>query len=232
MFERYTQDSKRVIVLASEAARSDNHNYIGTEHILLGLLLQDSAARQALEAAGLTFDQVNDKILGIIGWGQQSPSGTIPCTPRAKKVQELALRESLLLGHDKIEPEHLLLALLREGNGVAAQVLVKLGVDFNRLRSNTLQLMGASTDGTQGRTQEDSSPKGNVLHVQLVGSGGLRFALDDDSVDKLADEELALVVGALSAYVDLSKRDLAAMRRDLKRLKKRLKARSTAAEAQ
>ena len=135
MFERFTDRARRVVVLAQEEARMLNHNYIGTEHILLGLLREgEGVAAKALESLGISLDAVRQQVEEIIGQGQQAPSGHIPFTPRAKKVLELSLRESLQLGHNYIGTEHILLGLIREGDGVAAQVLVKLGADLNRVR--------------------------------------------------------------------------------------------------
>ena len=132
MFERFTDGSRRVVVLAQDEARMLNHNYIGTEHILLGLTHEGGGAARSLESLGISLDAVRQQVEEIIGRGQQAPSGHIPFTPRAKKVLELSLRESLQLGHGYIGTEHILLGLLREGDGVAAQVLVRLGADLNR----------------------------------------------------------------------------------------------------
>ena len=142
MFERFTDRARRVVVLAQEEARMLNHNYIGTEHILLGLIHEgDGVAAKALESLGISLDAVRQQVEEIIGQGQQAPSGHIPFTPRAKKVLELSLREALQLGHDYIGTEHILLGLIREGDGVAAQVLVKLGTDLNRVRQQVIQLL-------------------------------------------------------------------------------------------
>jgi ATP-dependent Clp protease ATP-binding subunit ClpA len=142
MFERFTDGSRRVVVLAQEEARMLNHNYIGTEHILLGLIREgDGVAARALESLGISLDAVRQQVEEIIGRGQQAPSGHIPFTPRAKKVLELSLRESLQLGHGYIGTEHILLGLIREGDGVAPQVLVRLGADLNRVRQQVLQLL-------------------------------------------------------------------------------------------
>src|SRR5256885_1194699 len=128
MFERFTDRARRVVVLAQEEARMLNHNYIGTEHILLGLIHEgEGVAAKALESLGISLEGVRQQVEEIIGQGQQAPSGHIPFTPRAKKVLELSLREALQLGHNYIGTEHILLGLIREGEGVAAQVLVKLG---------------------------------------------------------------------------------------------------------
>ena len=140
MFERFTDRARRVVVLAQEEARMLNHNYIGTEHILLGLIHEgEGVAAKALESLGIALEGVRQQVEEIIGQGQQAPSGHIPFTPRAKKVLELSLREALQLGHNYIGTEHILLGLIREGEGVAAQVLVKLGADLNRVRQQVLQ---------------------------------------------------------------------------------------------
>jgi ATP-dependent Clp protease ATP-binding subunit ClpC len=148
MFERFTDRARRVVVLAQEEARMLNHNYIGTEHILLGLIHEgEGVAAKALESLGISLEAVRQQVEEIIGQGQQAPSGHIPFTPRAKKVLELSLREALQLGHNYIGTEHILLGLIREGDGVAAQVLVKLGADLNRVRQQVIQLL----HGYQGK---------------------------------------------------------------------------------
>jgi ATP-dependent Clp protease ATP-binding subunit ClpC len=148
MFERFTDRARRVVVLAQEEARMLSHNYIGTEHILLGLIHEgEGVAAKALESLGISLEAVRAQVEEIIGHGQQAPSGHIPFTPRAKKVLELSLREALQLGHNYIGTEHILLGLIREGEGVAAQVLVKLGADLNRVRQQVIQLLS----GYQGK---------------------------------------------------------------------------------
>src|SRR5258707_14300417 len=128
-----------------------NHNYIGTEHILLGLIHEgEGVAAKALESVGISLEAVRQQVEEIIGQGQQAPSGHIPFTPRAKKVLELSLREALQLGHDYIGTEHILLGLIREGEGVAAQVLVRLGADLNWVRQQVIQLL----HGYQGKEQQ------------------------------------------------------------------------------
>ncbi|MET0854531.1 MAG: Clp protease N-terminal domain-containing protein, partial [Microterricola sp.] len=150
MFERFTDRARRVVVLAQEEAKMLNHNYIGTEHILLGLIHEgEGVAAKALESLGISLDAVREQVQDIIGQGQQQPTGHIPFTPRAKKVLELSLREALQLGHNYIGTEHILLGLIREGEGVAAQVLVKLGADLNRVRQQVIQLLS----GYQGKEQ-------------------------------------------------------------------------------
>ena len=148
MFEKFTDKARRVVVLAQEEAKLLNHNYIGTEHILLGLIHEgEGVAAKALEALGISLDAVREQVQEIIGQGQTAPTGHIPFTPRAKKVLELSLREALQLGHSYIGTEHLLLGLIREGEGVAAQVLTKLGADTNRVRQQVIQLL----QGFQGK---------------------------------------------------------------------------------
>jgi ATP-dependent Clp protease ATP-binding subunit ClpC len=153
MFERYTDKARRVVVLAQEEARMLNHNYIGTEHILLGLIHEgEGVAAKALESLGISLEAVRQQVEEIIGQGQQAPSGHIEFTPRVKTVLELSKREALQLGHNYIGTEHILLGLIREGEGVAAQVLVKLGADLNRVRQQVIQLL----HGYQGKDQPTS----------------------------------------------------------------------------
>ncbi|WP_147918723.1 ATP-dependent Clp protease ATP-binding subunit [Ruania zhangjianzhongii] len=148
MFERFTDRARRVVVLAQEEARMLNHNYIGTEHILLGLIHEgEGVAAKALESLNISLEAVRQQVQEIIGEGQQAPNGHIPFTPRAKKVLELSLREALQLGHNYIGTEHILLGLIREGEGVAAKVLTKLGADLNRVRQQVIQLLS----GYQGK---------------------------------------------------------------------------------
>ena len=167
MFERFTDRARRVVVLAQEEARMLNHNYIGTEHILLGLIHEgEGVAAKALESLGISLEAVRQQVEEIIGQGQQAPSGHIPFTPRAKKVLELSLREALQLGHNYIGTEHILLGLIREGEGVAAQVLVKLGADLNRVRQQVIQLLSGyqgKEPATAGGPQEGTPSSSLVL---------------------------------------------------------------------
>src|SRR5580704_17923367 len=166
MFERFTDRARRVVVLAQEEARMLNHNHIGTEHILLGLIRGgDGVAAEALESLGISLDAVRQHVGEITGQGQQAPSGHIPFTPRAKNVLDLSLREALQLGHNYIGTEHILLGLIREGEGVAAQVLVKLGADHNRVRQQVNQLLR----GSQGKEPAAAvAPSGTAPSVSLV----------------------------------------------------------------
>jgi ATP-dependent Clp protease ATP-binding subunit ClpC len=144
MFERFTQRARQVVVLAQAEARMLNLHYIGTEHILLGLLREgDGLAAKALESLGIGLDAVRQQVEEVTGRGYQAPSGHIPFTPQAKKVLELSQQEALRLGHNYIGTEHLLLGLLRESDGVAAQVLVRLGADLNRVRQEVIRLLRA-----------------------------------------------------------------------------------------
>jgi ATP-dependent Clp protease ATP-binding subunit ClpC len=143
VFERFTDRARRSIVLAQHEARRLNHNYIGTEHLLLGLVAEgEGVAAKALESLGISLEAVRTQVEEIIGRGGQAPADHLPFTPRAKKVLELSLREGLQLGHNYIGTEHILLGLIREAEGVAAQVLVKLGADLSRVRQQVIQLLG------------------------------------------------------------------------------------------
>ena len=165
LFERFTDRARRVVVLAQEEARLLNHNYIGTEHILLGLIHEgEGVAAKALESLNISLEAVRAQVEEIIGQGGSSPSGHIPFTPRAKKVLELSLREALQLGHNYIGTEHILLGLIREGEGVAAQVLVKLGADLSRVRQQVIQLLS----GYGG--QKEPAPAGGPSESPQSGS--------------------------------------------------------------
>ncbi|MCR1783574.1 ATP-dependent Clp protease ATP-binding subunit [Nocardioides carbamazepini] len=171
MFERFTDRARRVVVLAQEEARMLSHNYIGTEHILLGLIHEgEGVAAKALESLDISLEAVRAQVEEIIGQGQQAPSGHIPFTPRAKKVLELSLREALQLGHSYIGTEHILLGLIREGEGVAAQVLQKLGADLNRVRQQVIQLLSGfqGKEGTAAAASTGSSGSGDQPSSSLV----------------------------------------------------------------
>jgi ATP-dependent Clp protease ATP-binding subunit ClpA len=177
MFEKFTDRARRVIVLAQEEARMLNHNYIGTEHLLLGLIHEgEGVAARALESLGISLEDVRQNVVEMIGQGQQAPPGHIPFTPRAKKVLELSLRESQQLGHEYIGTEHILLGLIREGEGVAAQVLVKLGADLNRVRQQVLQLLRGgereetTETGAGGQWETGGGLAGTEPEVRIVGS--------------------------------------------------------------
>jgi ATP-dependent Clp protease ATP-binding subunit ClpC len=168
VFERFTDRARRVVVLAQEEARMLNHNYIGTEHILLGLIHEgEGVAAKALESLGISLDAVRQQVEEIIGQGQQAPSGHIPFTPRAKKVLELSLREALQLGHNYIGTEHILLGLIREGEGVAAQVLVKLGADLNKVRQQVIQLLNGYQSKEPSGTASEATPSTSLVLDQF-----------------------------------------------------------------
>ena len=174
MFERFTDRARRVVVLAQDEARMLNHNYIGTEHILLGLIHEgDGVAAKALESLGISLQAVRAQVEEIIGRGPEPPpAGHIPFTPRAKKVLELSLREALQLGHTYIGTEHILLGLIREGDGVAAQVLVGLGVDLNRARQQVIQLV-------TGRAElRDTAAMAGDLRAQLASVAARLAAIE------------------------------------------------------
>lgn len=176
MFERFTDRARRVVVLAQEEARMLNHNYIGTEHILLGLIHEgEGVAAKALESLDINLQGVREKVQEKIGPGQNAPSGHIPFTPRAKKVLELSLREALQLGHNYIGTEHILLGLIREGEGVAAQVLVEMNADLNKVRQQVIQLLSGYSGGDQqekagagvGQGGASGTPAGSVVLDQF-----------------------------------------------------------------
>jgi ATP-dependent Clp protease ATP-binding subunit ClpC len=214
MFERFTDRARRVVVLAQEEARMLNHNYIGTEHILLGLIHEgEGVAAKGLESLGISLEGVRAQVEEIIGQGQQAPSGHIPFTPRAKKVLELSLREALQLGHNYIGTEHILLGLIREGEGVAAQVLVKLGADLNRVRTQAAR--EGKLDPVIGRENEiervmqvlSRRTKNNPVLIGEPGVGktavveGLAQAIyKNDVPETLKDKQVySLDLGALVA---------------------------------
>jgi ATP-dependent Clp protease ATP-binding subunit ClpC len=165
MFERFTDRARRVVVLAQEEARMLNHNYIGTEHILLGLIHEgEGVAAKALESLDISLDAVREQVEEIIGQGQQAPSGHIPFTPRAKKVLELSLREALQLGHNYIGTEHILLGLIREGEGVAARCSSSSAPTSTKVRQQVIQLLSgyqgkeAASAAWAAPTQEGTPP--------------------------------------------------------------------------
>jgi ATP-dependent Clp protease ATP-binding subunit ClpA len=197
MFERFTDRARRVVVLAQEEARLLNHNYVGTEHLLLGLIHEgQGVAAKALESLGIRLEAVRAQVEEIIGQGQGAPTGHVPFTPRAKKVLELSLRESKQLGHDYIGTEHILLGLIREGEGVAAQVLVRLGADLSRTRGQVIGLLSGSTGGVEAGAR-----------TRLV-----RMTIPADLF--LLEEQLAQVRRQKEAAIDAEDFDRAAALRD------------------
>jgi ATP-dependent Clp protease ATP-binding subunit ClpC len=165
MFERFTDRARRVIVLAQQEARSLQHNYIGTEHLLLGLIREsDGVAAKALTAEGVTLDKARAQVISMIGKGTASPEGHIPFTPHARQVLELSLREALQLGHSYIGTEHILLGLIREGEGVGAQVLVKMGVDLSELRTTVIDMIRGNNEDQSQQNQERLANAGGIAN--------------------------------------------------------------------
>ena len=224
MFERFTDRARRVVVLAQDEARMLNHDYIGTEHLLLGLIGEgEGVAARALESLGISLDAVRQQVEQVIGRGQQAPSGHIPFTPRAKKVMELALREANDLGHSYIGTEHILLGLIREGDGVAAGVLTGLGADRPQVRQQVTQLLGGragkgapgagSRLGKRARTRllEDALAQIGSLDQRLAAIErwvGMRPDLDD------LDEKIAQARREKEAAIDTQDFEAAAALRD------------------
>jgi hypothetical protein len=152
MFERFTERARQVVVLSQEEARTLRHNYIGTEHILLGLLREEEGlAARVLESLDITVERVRAQVVRIVGTGEEVLSGQIPFTPRAKKVLELSLREALGLGHDYIGTEHILLGLARENEGVAARILLDFDADSEKIRVEVTSMVSAGSRGRASR---------------------------------------------------------------------------------
>jgi ATP-dependent Clp protease ATP-binding subunit ClpA len=223
VFERFTDRARRVVVLAQEEARMLNHNYIGTEHILLGLIHEgEGVAAKALESLGISLEAVRQQVEELIGQGQQAPSGHIPFTPRAKKVMELASREATELGHNYIGTEHILLGLIREGGGVAAQVMLQLGADLARVRRQVVELLYPSGRGVtsysprlgkraRARLLDDALARVDALDRRLSAIErwlGMRPNLAD------VDQEIAVVRREKEAAIDTQDFEAAAALRD------------------
>jgi ATP-dependent Clp protease ATP-binding subunit ClpC len=204
MFERFTDRARRVVVLAQEEARLLNHNYIGTEHLLLGLIHEgEGVAALALESLGFRLEAVRSQVEEVIGQGQSAPVGHIPFTPRAKKVLELSSREAMQLGHNYIGTEHILLGLIREGEGVAAQVLVKLGADLPRVRQQVIQLLSGYVGGKEAGEQAGAE-------TRLV-----RISVPEDLRE--LEEQLAQARREKEAAIDAEDFEQAAALRDKER---------------
>jgi ATP-dependent Clp protease ATP-binding subunit ClpA len=219
MFERFTDRARRVVVLAQEEARLLNHNYIGTEHILLGLIHEaEGVAAKTLQQLGISLEAVRSRVESIIGEGVGAPSGHIPFTPRSKKVLELSLREALQLGHNYIGTEHILLGLIREGEGVGAQVLVVLGADLSRVRHEVIQQLSGYRGGSPAaqltplmglRSRETPAvAKASVEARRLAGGAPvashhylLALLQQDDSVAAKALESMGVTAESLQQRV-------------------------------
>lgn len=195
MFERFTDRARRVVVLAQEEARMLNHTYIGTEHILLGLIHEgEGVAAKALESLNVSLGAAREQVQEAIGQGSQAPTGHIPFTPRAKKVLELSLREALQLGHNYIGTEHILLGLIREGEGTAAQVLESLGADPQAVRQEVIQLISGyhsskepAGAGGGSRDQKDGTPSGSAVLDQF--GRNLTAAARENKLDPVIGRE-------------------------------------------
>ena len=202
MFERFTDRARRVVVLAQDEAKMLNHNYIGTEHILLGLIHEgEGIAAKALEQMGISLEAVREQVEEVIGHGQTVPTGHIPFTPRAKKVLELSLREALQMNHSYIGTEHILLGLIREGEGVAASVLIKLGADLNRVRNTVLQLLSGyqgKEPSTAGAPEGSPAPQSGTVLDQF--GRNLTQAARENKLDPVIgrEKEIERVMTVLS----------------------------------
>jgi len=218
MFERFTDRARGVVVLAEEEARMLNHDWIGTEHLLLGLIREgEGVAAEALESLGIRLQAVRQQVEEIIGQGQQVPSGDIPFTPRSKKVLELSLRESQQLGQRCVGTEHILLGLIRERDGVAAQVLVKLGAELNRVRQQVIQLISGQQPSPGRRPPREDAPVTDVQARLDVVEGRLtaleqRAGTGPDTSD--LDEQMAQVCREKESAIDAHDYEQAALLRN------------------
>ena len=235
MFERFTDRARRVVVLAQEEARMLEHNYIGTEHLLLALIHEgEGVAATALRALDVDLDTLRREVEALVGRGQQPASGHIPFTPRAKKVLELALRESVQLGHDFIGTEHLLLGLVREGEGPAAQVLAQRGIELDAIRQQVIRLLHGHQGGRGGRrgrraararpggedaTLEEISHQLHVLGVRLAAIEE-KLGIEESSARqrlRRVDAEIARVRRQKESAIDEQDFERAARLRDEER---------------
>src|SRR5690348_8101897 len=175
MFERFTERARQVVVLAQDEARTLKHNYIGTEHILLGLLREEEGlAARVLDTLDITVEEVRAQVARIVGQGDEVTTGQIPFTPRAKKVLELALREALSLGHNYIGTEHILLGLVRENEGVAARILLDFDADSEKIRNEVIRMLSGpgsrqrgGSSGSQGQSGPGEGKKSSKLLDQF-----------------------------------------------------------------
>ncbi|WP_275040141.1 Clp protease N-terminal domain-containing protein, partial [Bifidobacterium cuniculi] len=194
MFERFTDRARRVIVLAQEEARALQHNYIGTEHLLLGLIREgEGVAAKALEAKGVTLEDTRKQVEEMIGKGNAAPNGHIPFTPHAKQVLELSLREALQLGHSYIGTEHILLGLIREGEGVGTQVLIKMDVDLGELRTTTIDMIRGNAGGDDDKG--DLANAGGVQDKHGQSGSAILDQFGRNLTAEAADGKLDPVIG-------------------------------------
>jgi ATP-dependent Clp protease ATP-binding subunit ClpA len=231
MFERFTDRARRVIVLAQDEARLLDHNYIGTEHLLLGLIHEgEGVASTVLRKLEIGLDAVREKVEEIIGRGERPPTGHIPFTPQAKKVLELSLRESTQLGHNYIGTEHILLGLIREGDGVAAQVLTRLGADLSTVRQQVMQLLHGYRSAEpaaesawrrvpgRGRLDEISDKLDTIAQrlTAIEGRLGMEEETEPDVLRRL-DQRISHVAREKEAAIDAQEFKKAAELRDRQR---------------
>ena len=179
MFERFTERARQVVVLAQDEARALKHNYIGTEHLLLGLHREEEGlAARVLESLDITVEEVRAQVARLVSEGDEEIIGQVPFTPRAKKVLELALREGLSLGHDYIGTEHILLAIAREDGGVAARILLDLGADGEKIRNEVIRMLsGPGVSGGAMVAHGRVVPSRTWQDVRLLGAGWVLFAV-------------------------------------------------------
>src|SRR5436305_8966698 len=194
MFERFTERARQVVVLAQEEARTLKHNYIGTEHILLGLLREEEGlAARVLESLDITVERVRAQVVRIVGSGEEVTSGQIPFTPRAKKVLELALREALSLGHNYIGTEHILLGLVRENEGVAARILLDFDADSEKIRNEVIRML--SGPGSRQRGSAGAAGGGPSAQGEGKKSSKLLDQFGRNLTKRAAEVKLDPVVG-------------------------------------
>jgi ATP-dependent Clp protease ATP-binding subunit ClpA len=176
MFERFTERARKSVVLAQEEAHLFNHNYIGTEHLLLGLLRQDKGiAAQALASLNVTLGEAREQLESIVGYGEKGTGPEVPFTPRSRKVLELALRESMQLGHNYIGTEHILLGLVREREGVAYQILSNLDVEADEVYGQVTWLLGDEPSGSRAGARREAGPRGLARHRLLFRAQVMAF---------------------------------------------------------
>ena len=188
MFERFTERARQVVVLAQNEARALKHNYLGTEHILLGLLGEEEGlAARVLESLDITVEEVHAQIARVVGQGDEAVLGQIPFTPRAKKVLELSLAESLSLGHNYIGTEHLLLGVVRENDGVAARILYDLGADAEKIRTEVIRMLSGPGERL-GQVRDDPE----IEQLRLAKEAAIE-AHDFERAASLRDKERLLL---------------------------------------
>jgi Clp amino terminal domain, pathogenicity island component len=217
LFEKFTERARQVVVLAQEESRQLQHNYIGTEHVLLGLLREEEGlAARVLESFGITVELVRAQVVRIVGRGEEAADNQVPFTPRAKKVLELALREALTLDHNYIGTEHILLGLVRENEGVAARILLDFDADAEAIRNELVRMLSGPGVREQKRPMAISSTGGSPQVIDRAWLGGLGVLLDDLAGEIRRDLQRApdtgdLLLALASAPATLAGRALRAL---------------------